>query len=1320
MNRYEPIRLLGKGGMGVVHEVEDVATGERLARKKMLDPDARALLRFKREFRVMADLRHPNLVQLYDLGVEDGCWFFTMELVEGSDLLDAAGPDGASADGGDSASAAGALDEDTRSRSTIEAQATEGSRDAAVLTTARDGQGPSMAEGATAPGIAAAATADGRSLTADRLATIRDLFRQLLSALEFLHGHGIAHRDLKPSNVLVTRSGQLKLLDFGLVSELERSQSVSHAMTQAGAVVGTVAYMAPEQFTGEIVTASADLYALGCILFQLLAGRVPLDGTAAQILQARMNQPPPRVERYVAGVPEAVAKICHQLMARDPSKRPSIADIRAAMDIDEATAPSHPSNSSSSGRTAPRFVGRVRELELLEGHLARALAREPRFVLIEGESGIGKSTLAGRFVRAARREGALCFQGRCYEREHLPYVAFDRAVDALALSLSRWPRARIEPMKPALRAASRIFSALLVLLDEADRGAPDSLPSLDPHEQTRRAFDGFCTLLRHCQAEAPLVFVLDDLQWADEESLTLLTALLAGDVGRLFVLGLTRPRDPTVDSMARRLRALAEAHAPPEATLRLSALGAHESVELLESVGADRLDAFTLQGLAHQTEGNPLLLLLLVDHLARLDHEARTAYMVAMSDSGNLLQPLLGQLATSARKVLELAATAGGDVEEGLLREASGLAEVDFRAMVDELLEARMLGVSREESTPGHADERQPGARRLDVYHDRIREAVYKNLAPEARAALHRELAVALSARPREAGRDVEALLRHWGEAGEHDRCRALALEAAAHAEGKLAFRHAAKLLRIALDDRAAPAGDASSPPSGPASASAPDEDPRTIAARWEHLGDLCAFSALLGEAADAYARALALWDAAPEADEARRLALLRLRGRLGESLLMAGRIDEGREVYERGMEMLGLSARRAPWRRRLSLLWLRFVLWLISPSPARWLRVAPTPWVDEEIRFLTMATRIMAPLWPAMAAESALRGTVMGLRAGNELVLQRLLATRALGLVLQGAPTPRALDRARHDLDSAELLARRHKIPLGLEIVTMHRAIHAMATDTSRAKRVIDEALAAIERRGMQASYDAAIARSIRIMILVRRGDHEEARTAIEHETDVARIVLNIPIALFFNVLILARRGALDEAAESLERLEACFATIPLCGLTPRLHIARLTVRVAEGRFGDALAEGHACEATWSRAGVGPKGDFRGMWLTVLLEAALGEIMSGERSPAMVAQAKQRARALSQTGTLDHPAMGHRAMALIHHLEGREGAALRELERALLLSATNTDPYRRWLCLEASRDLGRMTLDIESEARALEEAGGFALPLGWPRPDGG
>lgn len=350
---------------------------------------------------------------------------------------------------------------------------------------------------------------------------------------------------------------------------------------------------------------------------------------------------------------------------------------------------------------------------------------------------------------------------------------------------------------------------------------------------------------------------------------------------------------------------------------------------------------------------------------------------------------------------------------------------------------------------------------------------------------------------------------------------------------------------------------------------------------------------------------------------------------------------------------------------------------------------------------------------------ELALRGTLKGLLVGDARVLQRLLASRVLGLVLQGRPTRRALAQARRDLDTSEELALRLEIPFGVEVVMLHRSLHAMASDTGRARRMIEEAIEAIDGRGMRESYDGAIARALRIMILFRRGDYDEALAAIRREADERPSVLNVPIVLFFEVLIHANRGHLEEARSSAARLEACFEPFPPCGLTARRDIARVALRVAEGRFVEALAEARACERSWTSDDVRPRGDFRGLWLAASLEAALGEIRGGGDEDVLrdiVARARRDARELAARGTLDHRCMGFRALALLAQHAGRRRAAEAAIERALVLSANNTSPHRRWLCLEAAADLGRMTLDLRSEARALQEATGFTFPPGWRR----
>ena len=194
--RYQIVRELGTGGMGVVYEAIDLEKdGRRVALKVLQRHDAESMVRLKREFRSLADVRHPNLVTLYDLSAEADAFFFTLELVQGVDFLSWVRP---------------GLSE--------QVDAPTAKLDKTML---------SGSPGQTDP------------------ARLREAFRQLAGGVAFLHEQGRLHRDLKPSNVLVTGEGRVVILDFGLVLELEDVKNISE--TQNNTIVKNVAYMAPKQ-----------------------------------------------------------------------------------------------------------------------------------------------------------------------------------------------------------------------------------------------------------------------------------------------------------------------------------------------------------------------------------------------------------------------------------------------------------------------------------------------------------------------------------------------------------------------------------------------------------------------------------------------------------------------------------------------------------------------------------------------------------------------------------------------------------------------------------------------------------------------------------------------------------------------------------------------------------------------------------------------------------------------------------------------------------------------------------------------------------------
>lgn len=160
--------------------------------------------------------------------------------------------------------------------------------------------------------------------------------RQICSALQCAHNHGVIHRDLKPGNLFLTRSGEVKLGDFGIARDLHSSD-----LTDTGLTVGTHAYMAPEQITGDSsISGKADLYALGCCLFEMLTGRKVFDGeNFAQLFEQHLRIEPPHVRTLVPSCPEQLDQVIFQLLAKSPEDRPFNARaVQAVMlQLDEKT-----------------------------------------------------------------------------------------------------------------------------------------------------------------------------------------------------------------------------------------------------------------------------------------------------------------------------------------------------------------------------------------------------------------------------------------------------------------------------------------------------------------------------------------------------------------------------------------------------------------------------------------------------------------------------------------------------------------------------------------------------------------------------------------------------------------------------------------------------------------------------------------------------------------------------------------------------------------------------------------------------------------------
>ena len=966
-SRFAIRRRLGAGAFGTVYEAYDRERNTMVALKSLREANADGIYRFKREFRALAGVTHPNLVTLYELISDGEHWFFTMELIEGHNFVDYVW-------GNDVTTPVDSTVE-TIKASTIENLSSDPLR------------------------IAASPPRNGK-IDLERL---RDALRQLAEGINVLHEAGTLHRDIKPMNVLVTAEGRVVLLDFGLITDLAPQLHESLLM-------GTPAYMSPEQAGGLPITEASDWYAVGVILYETLTGQLPFSGQHLQVLRTKQTLEPVAPITLVPGTPEDLNGLCMDLLRRRPEARPSGREV--LLRLGRVQVQIRPAVTIPSPNVRLPFVGREKHLEALMQAFTVSTEGRAVTMYVQGRSGMGKSALVYRFLDdlQQRKKDVVVLASRCYEQESVPYKAVDSLVDALSKYLKHLPSSAVETLLPLdVLALARLFPVLRQVPAVANARRRVHEIS-DSQELRRRAFSAFRELLARLADKKYLVLFIDDLQWGDADSVALLGELLRPpDPPPLLFIASYRSEDADTSPPLQKLLQLRKTLTSSRDSydLIVEELNPSEAQDLaLTLLGEEHSTSMNVQAIARESGASPFFIHELTRYLLagrgknKAAAEGTEQYGFKEVDEttlGEVIWDRVTQLPKHARRLLEVVSVAGRPIPLDVAKLASNFETVDQQALA--VLRSEHLIRIRE------AEDQDE----IETYHDRIRETVITQLYPKALKAYHHRLALSLESLGKA---DLEAMSVHFQEAGYPREAANYAIAAADKASEALAFDRASRLYHRALELQAAP-----------------NSEQRTLLIK---LASSLANAGRPAESARFYL------DAAHETDSVNALDFQR---RAAEQLLMGGHIDEGLDVIRRVLAAVGLKLFSNPKRALFSLIMRRARLRLRGLNFSE-RKESEIP--ESDLLRIDLCWAVAAGLGSVDAIRGADFQTLhllLALQAGEPYRVARAMAIEAGFSALPGR---RAEKRSAHLVRAAEVLAQKTHNPHATGLSTVMAGIAA------------------------------------------------------------------------------------------------------------------------------------------------------------------------------------------------------------------------------------------------------------------------------------